>query len=616
MKIKTIVTVPIMAALALVASLASAPPCYSIDYNLSASAFTKTMPDGVTVITMWGFALAGGAPTAPGPMLEVPPGETSLTINLTNNLPENISIVIPGQPMTLSPVMFTDGEGRQRVRSFTHETGASGGTNTYTWNNLKPGTYIYHSGTHPAKQVQMGLYGGIKMDAAAGQAYTGHAYDNEVILFYSEIDPYLHAAVEGGTYGTPSYPSTINYIPKYSLINGEPHPNAAPVVDHSIGTGERVLVRFLNAGLRAHVPTLGGGLYMDVIAEDGNLYPYPKGQYSVLLSAMKTTDAILTPASANTYPVYDRSLYLANADSEAGGMLVHLDVGTIAGVPVAVNDSYAATEDTFYSVAAPGVLGNDSLNGAVPPLSAALETGPSVGALNLAADGSFTYMPNLNFSGGDVFTYRVHSGTTAGNAATVTINVSPVSDAPTAANDSYTGTEGLAMSVEAPGVLGNDTDPDGDPLTAIMTSMPSGGALILNANGSFTYTPNVATTDDSFTYVANDGVLGSSPATVSITLVPGVNQAPVAVNDNVSTTINTAVTINLIGNDYDTDGTINSATVAVTKPSKGGTVINHLNGTVTFTPKKNFRKTDTFTYNVKDNDNATSNTATVRVNVQ
>src|SRR5512139_1053391 len=148
-------------------------------YDLVAMPFVKAMPDG-TSVTMWGYAVDGTAPvpTAPGPALVVPAGDTSLTVNLRNTLPEPASIVIPGQAMptdalgaALAPVkQDTDGSGRQRMRSFTAEAAAAGGTQSYSWNNLKPGTYLYHSGTHPQVQVQMGLYGAMTHDAVIAGA--------------------------------------------------------------------------------------------------------------------------------------------------------------------------------------------------------------------------------------------------------------------------------------------------------------------------------------------------------------------------------------------------------------------------------------------------------------
>ena len=199
-----------------------------------------------------------GTWTSPGPMLTVPPADTTLILHLKNNLPEPVSLVIPGQMATMTPVFFTDAQGRSRVRAFAAEAAANGGKATYNWINFKPGTYLYQSGSHVAVQVQMGLFGGVKKDAAANQAYTGIAYDNEGILFLSEIDPALHAAVAGGTYGPNlAMTSTIDYAPKYFLVNGQAEYTMTGVVP-TIAVGSRVLVRFLNAGLLTRIPELLG----------------------------------------------------------------------------------------------------------------------------------------------------------------------------------------------------------------------------------------------------------------------------------------------------------------------------------------------------------------------
>jgi VCBS repeat-containing protein len=90
---------------------------------------------------------------------------------------------------------------------------------------------------------------------------------------------------------------------------------------------------------------------------------------------------------------------------------------------------------------------------------------------------------------------------------------------PIANNDSYSTTQGMALSIAAPGVLGNDTSPSGSPLTAIKVTDPANGTLTLNADGSFVYTPNSTFTGtDSFTYKASDGVSTSNVATVTITV--------------------------------------------------------------------------------------------------
>ena len=107
------------------------------------------------------------------------------------------------------------------------------------------------------------------------------------------------------------------------------------------------------------------------------------------------------------------------------------------------------------------------------------------------------------------------------NIAAVSINVSPVNDAPVALGDAYTVDQGGTLIIGAPGVLANDSDAEGDPLTAALVSGVSNGSLTLNTDGAFLYVHDgSATTEDSFTYVASDGPSQSNEAIVTITVTP------------------------------------------------------------------------------------------------
>src|SRR5207253_2342804 len=140
------------------------------------------------------------------------------------------------------------------------------------------------------------------------------------------------------------------------------------------------------------------------------------------------------------------------------------------------------------------------------PLTAVLVTGPSNGSLALNTDGSFTYTPNANFNGVDTFTYKANDGTADSNVDTATITANPVNDAPLAGDDAYSVNEDTTLSTAAPCAPVYRSDVDGDPLTAVLVTGPSNGSLTLNADGSFTYTPNANFNGtDTFTYKANDG---------------------------------------------------------------------------------------------------------------
>jgi Bacterial Ig domain/K319L-like, PKD domain len=199
--------------------------------------------------------------------------------------------------------------------------------------------------------------------------------------------------------------------------------------------------------------------------------------------------------------------------------------------PSASNNSYSVNAGDTLTVSAPGVLGNDS-DPDGDSLTAVLGSGPSSGTLNLSANGSFTYTPTVG-SGQVTFTYRASDGNLTSSLATVTITVTtvtPANRAPSASNNSYSVNAGDTLTVSAPGVLGNDSDPDNDPLTAVLGTGPSSGTLNLSGNGSFTYTPTVSSGQVAFTYRASDGSLTSSLATVTITVtaVSPTNTPPTA----------------------------------------------------------------------------------------
>jgi VCBS repeat-containing protein len=109
---------------------------------------------------------------------------------------------------------------------------------------------------------------------------------------------------------------------------------------------------------------------------------------------------------------------------------------------------------------------------------------------------------------------------------TVTLIITTVNGAPIAITENYDLDEGAVLTVDAPGVLANDTDPEGTPLNAVLVTDVNNGSLTLNTDGSFSYTHNgTETTSDSFTYQAYDGELYSNEVVVTLTVAP-VNDAP------------------------------------------------------------------------------------------
>src|SRR5262249_21703834 len=134
------------------------------------------------------------------------------------------------------------------------------------------------------------------------------------------------------------------------------------------------------------------------------------------------------------------------------------------------------------------VLANDS-DVENTALTAVIVDGPLHGTLTLNADGSFNYQPNANYNGSDSFTYRASDGSAQSAIATVSITVTAVNDAPTAGNDSATTVQGSPVVI---GVLANDSDVENSTLTVEVVSNPANGQVVVNANGTITYTPNTS----------------------------------------------------------------------------------------------------------------------------
>lgn len=669
----------------------------AVGQALAAEYWLQTGTTSVMGVPMWGYASCTAsfatcdAAIVPGPALTVPAGDSSLTVHLKNMLPEASSLVISGQAMADPQPVWTDGssgpryanpasptaaELAKRVRSFTHEALAGGGLADYVWSTLKPGTYLYASGTHPQVQVQMGLYGSLAKDAdvsnvAYRQGATDITYSNQVTLLYSEIDPVLHAAVNSGTYGTtPS--STLEYKPKYFLINGKAFPDAGLSPIASVPAGQNTLLRFLNASLKTHVPTINGQ-YWKMIAEDGNPYPYlssPRQQYTAFLAPGKTMDVMLAPSNPGAgnvrYPIFDSRHFDTNNGAQGGGMLAFLEVGPSAAA-APVFDSAPVTTGTVgiaYTYAAHATDPNGDA------VTYSLNAGFPAGMGIVAGSGLISWTPGT--AGTYPVSVRASDGTLFNNQA---FNVAvapavPANHPPSAANDSYIGvihplSSGLNQVVAAPGVLANDTDPDGN---ALHTGNKAGSTRVtLNANGGFTLAPagggSGTTGNVSFTYQALDTTNAAS-GTATATITMRANSRPTTVADaftaprctvrvGTGSSCRTSgagayvpLTLNLTNNDTDPDtqtiDVANQLPLSVARIRAGtsgsgstsGTLTTNNRGRVTFTgsaasgvnvtytPIYNFAGTDTFQYRVKDrlglepSSNTNQGWVTVTVTVQ
>jgi FtsP/CotA-like multicopper oxidase with cupredoxin domain len=264
----------------------------------TATGFIST-PDGNSVF-MWGYTNAGDGFQMPGPILCVDEGDT-VVIELTNTLPEPVSIVFPGQTgVTASVVSAPTASGLFTLEADT------GGTVSYTFTAAEPGTYLYESGTEPHKQVQMGLYGVLIVRPALGANYAYNDPDTEFdpgqeyLMLIHDLDPDLHLAVEKGL----TYDVTTMHD-RYWTINGRSFPDTLADNDvpwlpsQPFGALVHVeaqdpdslelpaLIRYANAGMVNH-PFHPHGNHMRVVARDGRMLQGPGGEDASMEAFTKT----------------------------------------------------------------------------------------------------------------------------------------------------------------------------------------------------------------------------------------------------------------------------------------------------------------------------------------
>jgi VCBS repeat-containing protein len=225
------------------------------------------------------------------------------------------------------------------------------------------------------------------------------------------------------------------------------------------------------------------------------------------------------------------------------------------------------------------------------------------------ANGTYTYTPNANFNGTDVIVVSICDAGLPLPAVcvndTITITVTAVNDAPIVDNETITTNEDTPATGDLTDA--GDSDPDGTPLTANTTpvSGPSNGTIVINANGTYTYTPNANFNGTDVIVVSIcDAGLPLPGICVNDTIfitVTAVNDAPIVDNEIITTNENTPATGDLTdAGDSDPDGTpLTANTTPVSGPSNGTIVINP-DGTYTYTPNPGFSGTDVIVVSICD----------------
>lgn len=224
---------------------------------------------------------------------------------------------------------------------------------------------------------------------------------------------------------------------------------------------------------------------------------------------------------------------------------------TIEGVddgPVANDDSATVAEDGSVVI---DVLSNDSGAGQLT----IAEASAANGTVNILPDGTIEYIPNLDFNGEDQITYVIEDEDGQMSTAKVTVMVTAVNDDPTAVDDTATVAEDGSVDIN---VLDNDVDIDGDALMLLPGATAANGTVVVNRDGSLTYSPDPDFNGtDTITYTVQDPSGATSTATVTVTVTPE-NDAPVIDDPDAPTvTVDEAdgvASIDLLARVNDVDG--------------------------------------------------------------
>jgi Tol biopolymer transport system component len=418
---------------------------------------------------------------------------------------------VPGNGHSVTPGISADGRSVVFDSSATNLGGDANGPGVFVHDQHGP-TCSFTLVPDSVAAPQAGLSGSVMVLGREGCSWTAASSDPGWLT--------LTAGTDGAGFGTVSFVAASNASGANRsgtltiagrtfvvLQSSVPPPTAVPDV-YTTSIDQPLTVE--TPGVLGNDAAMGGGPMQAILSS-------APGHGRVALQA----DGALTYTPDAGFGGVDSFTYRAQTTAGVGNAAeVTIRVGL---PPAALADSYSTPFGTAL-LSPVSVLANDNTNGG-GAMTAVLVTGTASGSLSLAGNGVFTYTPNAGFTGVDTFTYRAVNLAGPGNVASVTIAVGL--PPPTTAPDSYTTAFNTALSVAAPGVLANDDSRGAGSMTASLVTQPGNGAVVLDASGAFTYTPNPAFTGrDEFVYRAVTAAGAGPTAVVSITVLSATTPLP------------------------------------------------------------------------------------------
>ncbi|MFN6380563.1 MAG: Ig-like domain-containing protein [Flavobacteriales bacterium] len=293
----------------------------------------------------------------------------------------------------------------------------------------------------------------------------------------------------------------------------------------------------------------------------------------------------------NYFGTQTMSIQVCDAPNSCEISSLIIVVSPVNDTPVSVNDSFSGNEDQNIS----GSVATNDSDVDSSNLTYGIVTGVSSGIFNMTSAGVFTFAPSLNYNGTQTVTYQVCDNGSLCAQATLTLVVNPINDAPFAGNDNATIQEEGTLNGT---VTANDGDVDGGLLTYTITTPPASGTFVMQANGSYTYTPAVNFFGNvSAQYSVCDAAGLCANATLTIT-VTNVNDAPLANNDTFTVIEDGVLGGNVSLNDSDPDG--GTLTYSLVGNTQNGTISMNANGVFNYTPFANFHGVEQVNYQVCD----------------